>query len=79
MDILLHRKVEFMGNLYFLVSSGTLTFDSIANSSRFGGIQITPCTNRPTGWLKDEEGFALLCGDPEGYEELKVGSSYELT
>lgn len=79
MKLLLQLKVEFMGKLYLLVSSGSAAADSIAGYSRFGGVPVAPCLNRPIGWLEADDGFAFLCEDVARFRDLREGSSYDLS
>lgn len=79
MKLLLQRKVEFMGKYYLLASSGSTTADSIKGYSRCGGVSMTPCLNRPVGWLEADDGFAFLCEDLAGSKDLLEVSAYDLT
>ena len=79
MKLLLQRKVEFMGKHYLLVSSGATAAGSFEGYSRFGGVPITPCLNRPVGWLEADDGFTFLCEDFAGIKDLLEGSAYDLS
>lgn len=81
MKYVLQRKVEHLGNQYFLISAPAGQVDLPERIHTFGGVPVEPCFNRPTGWVDVgavEEVAALLCKSESMSESLEEGQSYEL-